>query len=63
MHDQYSQQITGELMAAVKRAGELGNPPVDSMFDDVFADIPPHLQEQKSELLSLPRAKPQHGGH
>jgi pyruvate dehydrogenase E1 component alpha subunit len=63
LHDQYSQQITDELMAAVKRAGELGNPPVDSMFDDVFADLPSHLQEQKSELLSLPRAKPQHGGH
>ena len=63
LHDQYSQQITDELMAAVKRAAELGNPPVESMFDDVFADIPPHLQEQKSELLSLPRAKPQHGGH
>ncbi|HEX8951363.1 MAG TPA: thiamine pyrophosphate-dependent dehydrogenase E1 component subunit alpha [Polyangia bacterium] len=63
LHDQYSQQITDELMAAVKRAGELGNPPVESMFDDVFAEIPPHLAEQKAELLSLPRAKPQHGGH
>ena len=50
-------------MACVKRAGELGNPAVETMFDDVFAEIPPHLQEQKAELLSLPRAKPQHGGH
>lgn len=63
LHDQYSQQITDELVAAVKRAGELGNPAVETMFDDVFAEIPPHLQEQKAELLSLPRAKPQHGGH
>jgi pyruvate dehydrogenase E1 component alpha subunit len=63
LHDQYSQEITDELMAAVKRAGELGNPAVATMFDDVFSDLPPHLQEQKAELMSLPRAKPQHGGH
>ena len=63
LHDQYTQEITDELMAAVKRAGDLGNPPVESMFDDVFSEIPPHLQEQKAELMSLPRAKPQHGGH
>ncbi|HEY2745984.1 MAG TPA: thiamine pyrophosphate-dependent enzyme [Polyangia bacterium] len=63
LHDKYSAEITEELMAAVKRAGELGNPPVESLFDDVFCDIPPHLQEQKAELMSLPRAKPQHGGH
>jgi 2-oxoisovalerate dehydrogenase E1 component alpha subunit len=63
LHDQYSQEITDELMAAVKRAGELGNPAVETMFDDVFSDLPPHLQEQKAELMSLPRAKPQHGGH
>jgi 2-oxoisovalerate dehydrogenase E1 component alpha subunit len=62
-HDQYTQEITDELMTAVKRAAELGNPPVESMFDDVFSDLPPHLQEQKAELMSLPRAKPQHGGH
>jgi 2-oxoisovalerate dehydrogenase E1 component alpha subunit len=63
LHDQYSQEITDELMTAVKRAGELGNPAVETMFDDVFSDLPPHLQEQKAELMSLPRAKPQHGGH
>ena len=63
LHDQYTQEITDELMTAVKRAAELGNPPVESMFDDVFSDLPPHLQEQKAELMSLPRAKPQHGGH
>jgi len=63
LHDKYSQEITDELMTAVKRAGDLGNPAVETMFDDVFSDLPPHLQEQKAELMSLPRAKPQHGGH
>ncbi|MGZ3427183.1 MAG: thiamine pyrophosphate-dependent dehydrogenase E1 component subunit alpha [Polyangia bacterium] len=63
LHDQYSQEITDELMAAVKRAGELGNPAVETMFDDVFKELTPQLEEQKAELMSLPRAKPQHGGH
>src|SRR5438270_8935043 len=63
LHDRYSHEITDELVTAVKRAGELGNPAVETMFDDVFSDLPPHLQEQKAELMSLPRAKPQHGGH
>jgi pyruvate dehydrogenase E1 component alpha subunit len=63
LHDQYQQEITDELMAAVRHAGEVGNPPVESMFDDVFAELPPHLQEQKAELLALPRAKSGHGGH
>ena len=63
LHDQYSQEITEELMAAVKHAGEVANPPVETMFDDVFAEVPPHLEEQKAYLMSLPRAKSGHGGH
>ena len=33
---------------------------LESMFDDVFAEIPAHLQEQKATLLSLPRAQRGH---
>ena len=32
-------------------------PSLDSMFDDVFADLPWHLREQKEELVKGPRAK------
>jgi 2-oxoisovalerate dehydrogenase E1 component alpha subunit len=63
LHDQYQQEITEELMAAIKHAAEVGNPPVESMFEDVFEEIPPHLVEQRAELLALPRAKSGHGGH
>jgi 2-oxoisovalerate dehydrogenase E1 component alpha subunit len=63
LHEQYTQEITDELMAALKHAESVPPPPVESMFDDVFADIPPHLAEQKRELLALPRAKSGHGGH
>ncbi len=60
LHDEYAQAIGDELAAAVKQAGELGPPAVETLFDDVFAQVPPHLEEQKRELMSLPRAK---GGH
>jgi pyruvate dehydrogenase E1 component subunit alpha len=59
----FRQEIGDELKAALDRAETLGPPPVESMFDDVFAEIPPHLEEQKRELLALPRATNPHGGH
>ena len=63
LHDQYTQEITDELVTAVKNAGELGNPAIETLFDDVFAELPPHLQEQKAQMLSWPRPKSGHGGH
>lgn len=60
LHDRYAKEITDEMMAALKAAEHLGPPPLESMFDDVFAEIPPHLAEQKAECLAGPRAK---GGH
>jgi 2-oxoisovalerate dehydrogenase E1 component alpha subunit len=63
LHDQYSQEITEELVACVKAAGELGNPAPETLFDDVFAELPPHLEEQRAEMMSRPRPKSGHGGH
>ncbi len=63
IHEQYSKEITDEILDALKHAETVGAPPVESMFDDVFAELPAHLAEQKAELLSLPRAKSGHGGH
>jgi pyruvate dehydrogenase E1 component subunit alpha len=60
LHDQYAQEIGDELKAALTAAEKLGPPAVETLFDDVFAELPPHLQEQKSELMSSPRTK---GGH
>ena len=53
-------QIQGELSECLAHAERLGPPPVESLFDDVFAELPPHLAEQRAELLALPR---QGGGH
>jgi 2-oxoisovalerate dehydrogenase E1 component alpha subunit len=63
LHERYTQEITGELTAALRHAEQVGPPAVETMFDDVFADLPPHLSEQRAELLALPRVQSSHGGH
>ena len=60
LHEQYSKEITAEIMDALAHVEKVGTPPVESMFDDVFAEVPPHLQEQRAELLALPRAQRGH---
>lgn len=42
-----------EVNEAVKKAEEKGPPTVAEMFDDVFRDITPQLEEQRDDLLSL----------
>jgi len=63
IHDQYATEITEEMMTALKTAEALGPPSLDTIFSDVFAQLPPHLVEQQAELLNGPRPKTGHGGH
>ena len=51
------EQVASELKNAIDSAEKTSPPALDSMFEDVFAEPPWHLQEQRSELLSGPRAK------
>lgn len=51
-------EIEAEIAAACAAAPTIGAPPVETLFDDVFAELPPHLVEQRAELLALPRSKP-----
>jgi pyruvate dehydrogenase E1 component alpha subunit len=46
-----------ELQACVQAAEKTAPPSLESMFDDVYAELPWHLREQKAELLAGPRAK------
>ncbi|MBM4360781.1 MAG: thiamine pyrophosphate-dependent dehydrogenase E1 component subunit alpha [Deltaproteobacteria bacterium] len=51
------EQVTGELKTVIE-AGEKTSPPsLETLFGDVYATPPWHLQEQRAELLSGPRAK------
>lgn len=63
LHERLVGELTDEIAIAVKQASEQPSPDVETLFDDVFAELPPHLVEQKAELLAQPRAKPGHGGH
>src|SRR5262249_33467015 len=52
LHERLVREITEELAEALKRAETLGPPAVETLFDDVFATLPRHLDEQKRECLS-----------
>ncbi len=44
-------EIDAEFERAAKEAEAAGKVPVEWMFDDVFAELPPHLAEQRRELF------------
>jgi TPP-dependent pyruvate/acetoin dehydrogenase alpha subunit len=41
-----------EMAAAAKASAAKGPPAIDTLFDDVYADLPPHLLEQREQLRS-----------
>ena len=41
----------------IKEVEALPPPSRESLFDDVYAELPWHLREQRAELLAGPRAK------
>jgi pyruvate dehydrogenase E1 component alpha subunit len=55
----YNQRITDALAAADK----LPAPPIDTLFTDVFEELPWHLREQQAYLMTQARSKnPHHHG-
>jgi pyruvate dehydrogenase E1 component alpha subunit len=52
----YNQEITDALAAA----DHTGAPPVDSMFDDVYEELPWNLREQREYLRAQARTKSPH---
>jgi 2-oxoisovalerate dehydrogenase E1 component alpha subunit len=48
------------ISAAVEKATAVGGPPVESMFDDVYEQLPWNLAEQKRWLFEQPRTKSVH---
>ncbi|MDQ3033909.1 MAG: thiamine pyrophosphate-dependent dehydrogenase E1 component subunit alpha [Myxococcota bacterium] len=45
-----------ELDAALAQVEELGPPSRASVFEDIYATLPPHLEEQREQHLELPPA-------
>ena len=57
------EHIDAEVRAIVATEEAIGPPPLQSLVEDVFAQVPKQLQEQLDELATLPR-QPLHGpGH
>lgn len=54
------EEITGEMLAALKEAEALPPPDVRTIFSDVYAELTDNLREQQAELLALPRQKSPH---
>jgi pyruvate dehydrogenase E1 component alpha subunit len=53
-------EIELRFREAVSIAERTPSPPLESMFEDVYASLPWHLLEQRQELLSGPRAPSSH---
>lgn len=54
--------LTAEIEAAILEAEKGPAPARGTVFDDVYAELPWHLREQREELLSLPPAAGHGGG-
>ncbi|MCS6898227.1 MAG: thiamine pyrophosphate-dependent dehydrogenase E1 component subunit alpha [Myxococcales bacterium] len=56
-------ELTAEIEAAILEVEQAPVPARATLFDDVYADLPWHLQEQREELLRLPAAASHGSGH
>jgi len=50
-------EIDAEVRDAVAKEEHVGPPPLATLVEDVYADVPAHLQEQLSDVMPLPRQK------
>jgi len=51
------ERVQAELNVCIERAEAAPAPSIESMFEDVFEELPPHLREQRDECVNGPRAK------
>lgn len=59
--EQMRGELADEIAAAVKEAEAMEPPAPESMFDDVYAKMPPHLAEQKREYMNFIRERDNDG--
>jgi pyruvate dehydrogenase E1 component alpha subunit/2-oxoisovalerate dehydrogenase E1 component alpha subunit len=50
-------EIDAEVRDAVAREERVPAPALETMVEDVFAEVPQHLREQLGELAEVPRQK------
>lgn len=54
-------ELNAEIAAAVAEVEGMAQPARETMFDDVYAELPWHLRDQRADLLRCPKA-PGHTG-
>lgn len=57
---EWSTSVEAELAECIRVAESTPKPSLESMFTDVYAEKPWHLEEQEDELLRGPRARSRH---
>ena len=50
-------EIDAEVREAVAKEEHVGPPPLETLVEDVFAEVPEHLREQLADVMPLPRQK------
>ncbi|MCB9592090.1 MAG: 3-methyl-2-oxobutanoate dehydrogenase [Sandaracinaceae bacterium] len=53
-------ELEAEIAAAIDAVEDLGPPPRESLFEDVYEALPPNLAEQRDALRALPEAPKGH---
>ncbi len=53
----HAEGVAADIKRCIEAAEKTAPPPLGSLFEDVFAELPWHLAEQRAELLAGPRAK------
>ncbi len=54
------EELAAEIGVAVNEVEAMGAPARESLFDDVYAELPQHLRDERAELMRMPPA-PSHG--
>lgn len=54
------EELEVEISAAIDEVEDLGPPPRESLFSDVYREAPAHLRDQETELRTLPEAPKGH---
>ncbi|MFO0660131.1 MAG: thiamine pyrophosphate-dependent enzyme [Polyangiaceae bacterium] len=57
------EEVANELAAAITEVEPAAAPPRETLFEDVYAELPWHLREQRDQLLRTPPAPSGHGSH
>lgn len=60
LETEIAQKYNDEITRVLSESDSLGPPPLESMFEDVYEQIPAHLIEQREYLLAQERVKSPH---